>query len=421
MRNFIKKHNIWLKVISLLISITLWSVIMKSVNPEKTPKISGIPITLYGRSDLLENTGLTVIETSDETVTVQIRGDNSVVSQSNIKNRITAVVNVSGVTDTGWVTLPVTASVSYSNVDVIGVIPDTIRVRVEKEITKEVPVKLGITGTVASGYQVGAASSATETITIQGPESDLQNVESAYAVVDVSGATNMVTQDCAVVLSDAAGDPVDTSNITITAESIRVTVQVYEQDTIPLNVILKESDEVTRDMVEEVKITPETVKVYGDQNVIETMSEINLGEIDLANVRTDSEIEMPIRLPDGVYLADGQPETAGVVVTITGVSTKTVTIDRASVLISHAGEDTGTYAVRVDESVDVELRGASEDLEGIDASNITVTVVVDSSDLGVGTHEAQGLVTAKSLPEGVTILNDKVTVKVTIEYLGDSE
>lgn len=416
MRNFMKKHNIWLKVISLLVSITLWAVVMQAVNPEKTPKISGVPITFSGRSDLLENSGLTVIEYSDETVTVQLRGENSLVSQSNIKNRISAVVDVSRVTDTGWVTLPVTTTISYSNVDVLGTDPQTIRVRVEKVATKEVPVKLGVTGVAASNYQIGSVTSATETITIEGPESDLLNVESAYAVIDVSGATTMVTQDCEIVLNDAAGDPVDTTYITVAAESIRVTAQVYEQDTIPLAVTLKESDDVTRDMVT-VTITPKTVKVYGDQNEIEDMAELNLGEIDLANVRTDSVIEMPIRLPDDVYLADGQPQTAQVLVSITGVTTKIVTVDSGSVVVTNPDqdEDSDAYTVHVDESVDVELRGASEDLAGVNASNLTVTVVVDSSDLGVGTHEAQGLVTAKSLPEGVTILNDKVTVKVTIE------
>lgn len=416
MRNFMKKHNIWLKVISLLVSITLWAVVMQAVNPEKTPKISGVPITFSGRSDLLENSGLTVIEYSDETVTVQLRGENSLVSQSNIKNRISAVVDVSRVTDTGWVTLPVTTTISYSNVDVLGTDPQTIRVRVEKVATKEVPVKLGVTGVAASNYQIGSVTSATETITIEGPESDLLNVESAYAVIDVSGATTMVTQDCEIVLNDAAGDPVDTTYITVAAESIRVTAQVYEQDTIPLAVTLKESDDVTRDMVT-VTITPKTVKVYGDQNEIEDMAELNLGEIDLANVRTDSVIEMPIRLPDDVYLADGQPQTAQVLVSITGVTTKIVTMDSDSVVVTNPDqdEDSDAYTVHVDESVDVELRGASEDLAGVNASNLTVTVVVDSSDLGVGTHEAQGLVTAKSLPEGVTILNDKVTVKVTIE------
>lgn len=416
MRNFMKKHNIWLKVISLLVSITLWAVVMETVNPEKTPKISDVPITFQGRSDLLENSGLTVIEYSDETVTVQLRGENSLVSQSNIKNRISAVVDVSRVTDTGWVTLPVTTTISYSNVDVLGTDPQTIRVRVEKVATKEVPVKLGVTGVAASNYQIGSVTSATETITIEGPESDLLNVESAYAVIDVSGATTMVTQDCEIVLNDAAGDPVDTTYITVAAESIRVTAQVYEQDTIPLAVTLKESDDVTRDMVT-VTITPKTVKVYGDQNEIEDMAELNLGEIDLANVRTDSVIEMPIRLPDDVYLADGQPQTAQVLVSITGVTTKIVTVDSSSVVVTNPDqdEDSDAYTVHVDESVDVELRGASEDLAGVTASNLTVTVVVDSSDLGVGTHEAQGLVTAKSLPEGVTILNDKVTVKVTIE------
>lgn len=416
MRNFMKKHNIWLKVISLLVSITLWAVVMETVNPEKTPKISDVPITFSGRSDLLENSGLTVIEYSDETVTVQLRGENSLVSQSNIKNRISAVVDVSRVTDTGWVTLPVTTTISYSNVDVLGTDPQTIRVRVEKVATKEVPVKLGVTGVAASNYQIGSVTSATETITIEGPESDLLNVESAYAVIDVSGATTMVTQDCEIVLNDAAGDPVDTTYITVAAESIRVTAQVYEQDTIPLAVTLKESDDVTRDMVT-VTITPKTVKVYGDQNEIEDMAELNLGEIDLANVRTDSVIEMPIRLPDDVYLADGQPQTAQVLVSITGVTTKIVTVDSGSVVVTNPDqdEDSDAYTVHVDESVDVELRGASEDLAGVNASNLTVTVVVDSSDLGVGTHEAQGLVTAKSLPEGVTILNDKVTVKVTIE------
>ncbi|MFR1151713.1 MAG: hypothetical protein ACLSDM_09315 [Butyricicoccus sp.] len=71
-KNFIKKQDFLLKLLSLALSIVLW-VVMDVDNPGATCALT-MPVRISGASQLKAATGLELIEGEDTTVTVSLRG-----------------------------------------------------------------------------------------------------------------------------------------------------------------------------------------------------------------------------------------------------------------------------------------------------------------------------------------------------------
>ena len=70
MREFIKKHHILMKLLSLLIAIILWVVVINADNPRKTLEFQNLPVELLEQDTLLTRYGLVVSEIDTETVSV---------------------------------------------------------------------------------------------------------------------------------------------------------------------------------------------------------------------------------------------------------------------------------------------------------------------------------------------------------------
>ena len=73
-KNFLKKQDFLLKILSLALSIVLWAVVMDVDNPERNMRFDDVPVRIIGASQLKAATGLELIEGEDTTVTVSLRG-----------------------------------------------------------------------------------------------------------------------------------------------------------------------------------------------------------------------------------------------------------------------------------------------------------------------------------------------------------
>lgn len=415
MREFMKKHDVWLRLLSLVLAVVLWAVVMDQEDPNKSYTYNDVPVTLTGELTLKEDLGLSVIEGMDQLVNVTVNGQRSIVAS--LRKNITVTADVSSCTNPGEYDVPVVVS-APGTVQVLSPGRNaTIHVRIDRLATKEVEVRLGKGGsTAAADYLLKDPTSPTTKVVVEGPESELDQVAYAYAVIEVAGISSAVKQDCEVVLYNESGEPVESTHIRSQTKTVSVTLGVYQRGTVPLKVTLKESDTVKADMAQ-VRIEPESVRVYGDQNQLATLTEINLGDIDLASVETGSAKSLSIssRLPKGVELETGQPVTALVTVTIDGVDTQALKIAKDDIIVTDTADEQRLNVRVMSEGVEIQLRGSRTDLDQIKASMFTVAIAVDSSALGEGTHTVTGLVTANGLPEGVTLIEDKVEVQVLIE------
>ena len=153
-KNFLKKQDFLLKILSLALSIVLWAVVMDVDNPERNMRFDDVPVRIIGASQLKAATGLELIEGEDTTVTVSLRGQSKSVGEVRV-SQITATVDISGLTEANEYDLPVTVSVSKSGVETNYVNPGKVHVRVDRVESKDVPVEVNVTGTPDDGYRAG--------------------------------------------------------------------------------------------------------------------------------------------------------------------------------------------------------------------------------------------------------------------------
>ena len=136
-KNFIKKQDFLLKLLSLALSIVLWAVVMDIDNPERNMRFDDVPVRVIGASQLKASTGLELIEGENTTVTVSLRGQSKSVGEVRA-SQITATVDISGLTEANEYDLPVTVSVSKSGVETNYVNPGKVHVRVDRVESKDV-------------------------------------------------------------------------------------------------------------------------------------------------------------------------------------------------------------------------------------------------------------------------------------------
>ena len=153
-KNFIKKQDFLLKLLSLALSIVLWAVVMDIDNPERNMRFDDVPVRVIGASQLKASTGLELIEGENTTVTVSLRGQSKSVGEVRA-SQITATVDISGLTEANEYDLPVTVSVSKSGVETNYVNPGKVHVRVDRVESKDVPIEVNVTGTPSDGYRAG--------------------------------------------------------------------------------------------------------------------------------------------------------------------------------------------------------------------------------------------------------------------------
>lgn len=418
MSQFIKKHDIWLRLLSLVLAFVLWAIVMDEENPNRTVSFSDFPVTVKGESQLLAVHGLSLIEAEADGVFVQVSGPrNQIQNKDDLRRRITAEIDLSGISEPGEYDLAVSVVVSRAGVEVSSISPRSIHVRVDKVTTATVPVRVDAAGTPANGYRIGKPEPVTtDRVTIEGPASELDGVAYAYAVISAEGRQATVTEDCALTLYSDAGQPITNGHVTCKTGKIKVRLPVYPIETIPLTVTLKDGGTVSAAQTK-VSIEPGSINVVGDPNVIAGMSVINLGEIDLGSIKIDVPLEIRIPLPDGVRLDEGQPQYAKVTVTVDGVSTRKLQV--TSFVPTDTAADTGAYQTAVvTPQVEVELRGSESALAEVDANSFKIGLTFDSSALGAGTHSIKGVVVVSGLPAGVALVEEDVQVMIEITGTG---
>ena len=423
MKQFMKKHDMWLRLLSLLLAFVLWIVVRDIENPIKPTIIHDVSVKLVGTEQLMSSYDLSVIEYTTS-IDVRVEGPNNEITDSTFRKKVTATVDVSDITDgAGEYALTPQISTGSYNVDSIGTEPATVRVLVDKVTTASVPVRVETTGTVADGSRPGTPEpTTTKEVTISGPAAELQEVAYAYGTIDVSGKSSTFTGECSIALYNDAGEPITGTHVTCQTDTITVRVPIYPVESVPLTVSLTDGETLKEDQVD-VSINPSSITLIGDQKTLAGITEINLGTIALDDARTGVPVEMEIPLPEGVRLDSGQPSTAEVTISVKeqeNVSTRKVQVTKF-VPTDTAQEET-PYSVSVlTESIEIELRGSESALDLVDVNSLSIGLTFDSVSLGLGTHKVKGQVAATGLPAGVSLVGSEVVVEIEITVTDGEE
>lgn len=363
-------QNLGLAALALLLALALWLFVTDRENPTEARTFnSAIPLELVNVPG-----DLAVSNVSETSVRIRIEG-----SQNELDGLIAedfrATADLGGLT-AGIQSVAIEVEPPNGRVNVVTTTPARVDVTLEPLRTKDVPVRVSTFGAPQDGFAATAVRVEPDTATVSGPESLVALVESAAAVVTLTGVrTDIVDEQVPLEARDARDGGI--SRVTISPVSGRVSIDIEQQAfTLQLAVVADVTgDPAAGHAVSGIAIDPRFVTVSGPLDVLQTVTSLSTAEISIADARDDVIRTVALVVPEGVEV-EGSP-TARVTVDIAPVQGE-YAYRVVPVVVNAPPGATVTPA----EEVVVTLAGDVPTLNGVDAGDIAVEI--DVGGLGGG-------------------------------------
>ncbi len=373
-------------LLAIVIAIGLWFYVAIVDSPDSETKITGVPITFLNE-DVLEAKGLMITEGKNQTATLTVSGAfTSLANLDQEKENITLSIDVGKITTPGeqrmayTVTLPPGYS---STVNVTSQNPNNIDFTVSRRIKKTVEVEGKFTGQLASSdYMRGDFVFLPATIEVSGIESEVNQIAHALVTVGGEDLTETVTGDLPFVLIGYQGEELENLDVTCSVDTVYTTMPVVKTAEIPLKINLITGGGVpASDKYVSYDIDPKHITVSGDEDDLDPLKEIVLGEIDLSNIITSDTFEFEIPLNSALTNISGET-TAKVTVTISGLESRILEVD--NIQLNNVPE--GIHAEAVTKTLQVLVRGPANAIDLVLAHNLMVVADLGAIEETSGRH-----------------------------------
>lgn len=417
-KDFWKKSNAPTILLSVILSLLLWTTVQLNSGKVRQETISNVPVRLLEESTLMTNTGFSIIEGNDTTIRVDYEAIGASVAELKKHNMedIYAEASVGAITEPGRTKVRYTLRYPDNlNISVRNTTPRLIEVWVDEIVTREIRITTDIEGTPADGYLYDGLTPDTESVTVQGPAQVVGQISYARATLTAEGATGSLTDLAAITFLDTEGNVLDAeaNHLEVISGDVNLSLSVLKEGIVPLRVDLTEAPGISAGMAS-ISISPESVKVRGEPLLVDRLSEegITIGTVDLNRMSEGGRQSMSLRLPNGVSLVSGEPPSAEVTVSVNGIATRTVEVSDITI---DTGESESWDAILVSGIVPVTLRGPAQLIENFDENRLRLTAVVDTEGAVPGLHQAQLEVSLQgSGTDGIAVIECPETVNVML-------
>ena len=367
-------------MLAITIAFGLWLYVVTNVSIEDERTYHDIPVAFEGEI-ALEERGLMITHGTDATVDLRLYGARTNLNKLTSSN-INIKVNLARIYDVGQV--EVDYDISYPG-DVpsnafteLSKNPSTITLIVEERIKKEVPVTVSFTGSVAAEYlcDVDNVTLDQPYINIVGPSSAVSKIEQAVIDLDLTDRTETISESFQYTLCDGTGEPVDAGMVVADTAQIHLDLAIRRFKELPVTYTLVEGGGASADNVTITVDTP-VIRVSGSDMALESLTQINVGVINLANIKEDTTLIYTVDLPDNVSNLSGVKDIK-VDVALKGLTTREFVIDDIRV----SGVPHGMRYELVTKKLTVVLRGPTALINKMTANDLVVTADLSGKDAG---------------------------------------
>ncbi len=407
-------RNLALKIISVIIAVLIWYVVVDYNDPVETQSFS-VKIEVTNESYISNGKQIYRIDDEYKTVTVYIKGN-----RSNLKkvqaSSITVTADLTQIVDLDRdpVMVPLQASCAGFNQSDITLSRTTIPITIEDVASQEFPVTVSM-GDTSPGkdYEVGVLTPDPDRVTISGPESIVNQIESVVAKIEVSGMTQDQTVEAQLVLMDknqvAIADSTISDHLTFDGgvPKINVKVELWKKRSgVKLNVAYSGNPEEGY-QVSEITTSPTEITVAGSEAGLNLLTQQNNTiyipedrvSVDGANKDFNTEVSLTDLLPENVKLSSTMKESVVVYVTILpeGSQEFIISVDD----IKTNGLDSNLTVSYDQTTIEVRVKSTDGSEVNLDESQITASI-----DLKGKTAGDYNLPVNVTLPSGYQLVSD---------------
>ncbi|MDE5931503.1 MAG: hypothetical protein K2H40_03335 [Lachnospiraceae bacterium] len=371
------------KLCSFLIAAILWLIVTNINDPVGTFRVYNVPVVIQN-ADLITNSGQVyeVLDHTDVIDVVTIQAKRSIIDSLDESN-IIAVADMNELTNLNTIAIKLSTNKYNDKLESIRGNIDNVKLNIEDEKTKTLPLRAVTIGTVKEGYMVGDISTEQNLIEITGPESVVSQVKRATVTVNVSGFTNNIGTDSPIRLYDENDKIIDVDSIVKNINKVRVTVEILELKTVDIN--WKSAGTPGRGYMAtgEIQAGRNSVTIAGRSKAIANINSIDIPEsvLDITGATENLEtiVDLTDYLPDGVILAEEDFKgRVSVTVVVEPVVERVASIAVNRIQIINVPEGFEVEIDTEEDAHDIMLAGLQRDLEALDINTIQASVDIEA-------------------------------------------
>ncbi|MGO1368964.1 CdaR family protein [Senegalia sp. (in: firmicutes)] len=401
----LKNKNFTMKIIAAFFAFIMWTYVMSEVNPSIVKQIPNVKVDILNEQSL-EMNNLTLMDISDETITVEVRGRRNDVI--NIKpSDITAKIDLKGYRY-GINKIPVKISDLY-NAKIVDSSPELLTVNIDKLVEKQMAISVDLLGEAASGYAPGEISLSPSEVLVKGPGSIVNNVDKVKATVNIDGIKNDIKTTVPMKLLNSEEDEI--SKLEKDPNTVDVQVSILKLKEVDIEPVINGNPLINHEITD-IEINPKTITIKGREDVIEGIDKIKTKPIDISYESEDLNEEVELELPEGVYLVgDKKPEIS---VNISENKENEFKFDKEEIKINNLKDNLNLKFEDSKEKIIIAITAIEDIMSKLEKKDFELFINV--KDLSKGEHDID--IEVKT-PEDVII--DNITPKKIKIILEDKE
>ena len=368
-------------------AIVAWMVVTIVVQPGTTRTINNVPVDFTYDSAAYTSRGLSIVSAPEKYVSLKLSGDGYTIG-SLTSSDFVVYPDWSGVQDSGEKTL-------HLQVRGVNTLLNGVSVSIEGgdnsvdvvfDVVEEKTVPITVTTnylTIADGYILYGTELSKETVTLSGPSTEIDKVETCTAEVTHKGElTDSVTLDTALRFYTKSGSEVKFEYTNLEESSVEVTLEVYKMATLPVSVSFINSPRNFDPSVLVYSLSKQTLNVAGPESQIEKLSTLSVGTIDLSTFALNKVYELPIELPGNIRLLDN---ISSITVSFDSskLETKTMNLPASCVQVVNL-PSTYTLTVQTERLMNVTLCGPAGLLDTLVPEQVVIEIDADDFYVAAG-------------------------------------
>lgn len=301
-----KDSTLIVKLICLLLSFGLWLYISNVENPVRTYELKNIPVELVNE-DYLTDSKFAITNKGQYTVDLKLEGPSSEVIKAK-KEDFKIVADMSAYAlKSGENTIPVQI-VSYpENINVKNNGFLGIKVNLEELIKKEFTIKSKVKVSYKENIYEKQEAISPEKVTATGGKSAIEKINEAVLIGEAKNIDKNIKNSYDIKFLDSAGSEV--TDVEADNKTAQLSITVTNGKSVPINLKTKGTMQsgLALDGYELSKAYVNIIGASGES--INNIQSIDTEPVDISTLKSDSEVEAKLKLPDGVSLLDGDGGT----------------------------------------------------------------------------------------------------------------
>lgn len=373
-------NNLGLKILALFVSVGLW-IIAININDPVSENTYTVNVTLQNSGVLSSAGKYFEVKDNSDRIKVVVRGTRTALSQFN-QTDIVATADMSKITEDNLVPIELSTTKQSDKIEGIRSESQYVKLVLEDVRRLQMPIEVKVLNDPADGYILGATQTSQNVVILSGPESIINQVESAAVEIDVSGATTDVKISLPIHLYSEEDDIIDTSKVNMSVQEISTTASILQKAVVPLIAIPQGTPTQGYVLNGIIEGLPTEITIAGKSNIVSKIPYIDISEsLDVNDIYQDTSYEININdyLPDGVSLV-GTVGNNGILDISVGVdkeSEKTIVLDPEAIQVIGVPEGFSATVSDLENDVEVPVSGLKSLLDAVDESKLVPIINVD--------------------------------------------